>query len=317
MLEILFLIIGIIGLFAGAELVIEAAKKFATALHLNELIVGLTLVAIGTSLPEIAVNMAAGFSQAGGIETSGIAVGNIIGSQISNITLILGILGLLAVLQISKRELVHDGAMMVFAFAAFMAAAFDKVLTFGEGILLVLIYLLYIVYLGKRNSVMKTGPKSTEKINPLIQLAFLLGGIGLVIFASDLVVANGVVIATQIGINEFIIGLLVGLGTSLPELAITVNAVRNGAKKMAIGNLLGSNIANPLLALGLGMMAVGPVNNFTIEEAALGFGVPYWLLATLIVLTFLWQKNGITRIKAVFLIGAYIAFLALQTFLLS
>lgn len=312
MLEWLVLIFGLAGLLIGSGLVIEGAQRIAKALNINELIIGLTVVSIGTSLPEIATTMAAAFERLGGIETSGIVIGNIIGSNISNITLILGIVGFFAILKISRKSLKRDGTMLITAMILFTIAAVDGIITKAEGAFLIVLNIFYLLYLSKTERIVEK-IKSPQSKNPLIDFVMILVGIAIVIYTSDIVVSQGILIARTYGMPELSIGLLIGLGTSLPELTVSLVALLKGRSELAIGNIIGSNINNLLFVLGMGAV----VSEFIVDASAIMWDIPIMIAVTLLALLFLYRKHGVTKIEGAFLIICYISYMVLRLLVLA
>src|SRR3989344_2332893 len=186
MIETVLLIAGLIGLWLGADLVVVYSKRIASKLGISELFIGLTVVSIGTSLPEIAVSIASGSQIANGVNASGIIVGNVIGSILTNITLILGIAGLLAIIATDKKELSRDGSAMMIALLLLVFATIDGSVNYFEGIALIAIYLAYLYFISKSVGAIRVPARLTEfsKNNPLLDLAMILAGLIVIIFSS-------------------------------------------------------------------------------------------------------------------------------------
>lgn len=310
MFPIVLLIIGLFGLWFSGEIIIPAAKRIARRLKISEVVIGLTVVSIGTSIPEISTNLTAGYSTLAGIDASGIAIGNIIGSNLSQITLVLGLVGFVTVMKISERSLKRDGLMMLFALILMMLASIDLRISRFEGIFLVSVYLIYLFFLLKEEKIFVT-KKKIEKKPILLDLLVVVGGVVLVVYSADLVVSNGVNIARTFGIREALIGIFVGLGTTLPELTISLKAALQKAGGLSIGNLIGSNITDPLLSLGLGSSLAG----FSVAKQTLIFVIPFWLVGTLIALLLLFNHVNLNRKESGVLILFYLLFLYIQFFI--
>lgn len=298
---------GLIGLWVGGEIIVSAAKRIARRLKISEAVIGLTIVSIGTSIPEISNNITAGYNTMIGLNASGIAVGNIIGSCLAQITIIIGVIGFIATMRISHHSLKRDGAMMIFALVLMFLTAIDGIITSYEGILLVSVYLIYLFFLLKEEKIFITKKKTGEKPIWLDSL-LVLGGALLVVISANFVVSNGVEIARMIGIKEALIGIFVGLGTALPELTISLKAVLKKSEALSIGNLIGSNITDPLLSLGLGASLSG----FTVSQQTLFFDLPFWLVGTLIAFLLLKNHVNLNRAESSVLIIFYIFFIYLQ-----
>lgn len=300
------IILGLLGLWFGSDIVVDNARDIAKRLGVSELIVGLTITSIGTSLPEISTNLAAGFSTAAGRDASGLAVGNIIGSELSQITLILGIAGFMATLTTTKRSLKRDGIMMFMALLVMYMVCSDTYVSRGEGIFLVLIYLTYIALLLIQERVWGKFRASKElKRNILWKLVLILVGVLVVIYSADAIVDNGVVLAEKVDITESLIGLFIGLGTSIPELSVSVKALSKKAGSLSLGNLMGSNITDPLFSFGLGACVAG----VTVSESVLAFDFVYWAMATLVALLLLFNHLNLNRKESSILILLYLFFM--------
>jgi len=289
------IILGLLGLWFGSDIVVDNARDIAKRLGVSELIVGLTITSIGTSLPEISTNLAAGFSTAAGRDASGLAVGNIIGSELSQITLILGIAGFMATLTTTKRSLKRDGIMMFMALLVMYMVCSDTYVSRGEGIFLVLIYLTYIALLLIQERVWGKFRASKElKRNILWKLVLILVGVLVVIYSADAIVDT-----------ESLIGLFIGLGTSIPELSVSVKALSKKAGSLSLGNLMGSNITDPLFSFGLGACVAG----VTVSESVLAFDFVYWAMATLVALLLLFNHLNLNRKESSILILLYLFFM--------
>lgn len=262
---------GIIILIVGGELLVKGAAALARSAGISPLIVGLTVVAFGTSAPELAVSVQAAFTDSGAL-----AFGNIFGSNMANIGLIIGMAALLHPLPIDHVIIRRELPMMLLALAAAMVMAFDIELgeqrdayARSDGLVLLLFFFVFIYYtlgdLGRQRArangsessdigpIWAAGipqPKETRRI--LTNLSLILVGIVGLVFGADLVVRGGVGIAKLMGVPEVVVGLtLISIGTSLPELVATLAAVRRNNIALAVGGVVGSNIFNTLLITGI------------------------------------------------------------------
>ncbi len=306
--NISLLIIGIAGLWLGSSITVDAAKDIATKLKVSGLIVGLTITSIGTSLPEIITNIHAAMSILEGKDASGIAVGNIIGSDLGQITLILGLVGFAASINADQKTLRRDGCMTIIALLLMWGASMNGIVTPLEGTALVLTYIAYLTYILKKEQIINkfnSKGKQNRIHSDILKIAI---GLMVVVYSANLAVQNGVLVAESMGVHSFLIGLLIGFGTSLPELTVSMNAALKKSKDLSIGNLIGSNITDPLLSFGLGAMIAG-VN---VERKIIYFDFPYWLFSTILAIGLLAQKGSFNRRKSLVLILAYIVFIMLE-----
>jgi len=253
----------------------------------------------------------AGLSTRAGADASAIAVGNIIGSNLGQITLLLGIAGLMATLTIPKRSLKRDGLMLFMAIVLMYVTCVDGFVSPAEGVLLVFAYLGYLFFIFYQERFKeKNGHRKERDLNKKItfDLVKTIVGLIVVVYAAQLVVTNGVAIATKRGIEESIIGLFVGLGTSIPELTVSIRAVLKHAGELSLGNLIGSNITDPLLSFGLGAAVAG----VTIPEIVLKFDFPFWMASTLIALMLLYNHLNLNRKESSILLILYTLFMYIR-----
>ena len=248
MLQAGILIVGFLFLVKGADWFVEGSASLARKFGIPQLIIGLTIVAMGTSMPEAAVSITAAMQQ-----NAGITIGNVVGSNILNIFIILGLTALITNVAIQRSTLFYEIPFMMFVTVVLMICGMTggKV-TFAEGIVL---WVLFLVYLGYLFVMSKKGenPEEEEAKNYPVWKCLLLmvaGGV-LVVKGSDFAVSGATEIARYFGMSERFIGLtIVALGTSLPELVTSVTAAKRGNAGIAIGNIVGSNIINILLVIG-------------------------------------------------------------------
>jgi len=308
--SIAFVVVGLALLIFSSDVTVERSRRIAKKLGVSELLIGLTIVSIGTSIPEIFVNILAGLYRLQGLETSGIAVGNIIGSCLSQITIILGISGMVATtLHVPINSLKRDGSMMVAALFLMFIAAYDGNISQLEGGFLVLIYVIYLAYLYRNEKNGTKRDKATDEI-PVLDFIILLGALIVVVASSSVVVREGMTLATSLEISPFIIGILAGLGTSLPELSVSVGALGKGAKNLSLGNLIGSNITDPLFSLGAGALVAG----FAVDIVAIRFDFLYWGFASIVALLLLWNNMNLNRKESSIMILIFLMYVSLKTF---
>ena len=248
MLHVLLLTVGFVFLVKGADWFVEGAAGIAKKLGIPQLVIGLTIVAMGTSMPEAAVSITSAISG-----SAGISIGNVVGSNILNILIILGITAVLTNVRIQKTTFRYEIPFMIGITIILMAFGITgNQITFLEGILF---WLLFLIFLGYLFVISKKGSVQDEeeiKELPLWKgvLGIIIGGI-LVVKGSDFAVEGATEIARYFGMSERFIGLtIVAFGTSLPELVTSVTAARRGNADIAIGNIVGSNIFNILFVIG-------------------------------------------------------------------
>lgn len=246
LVQILLLAVGFFMLMKGADWFVEGSAGIAKKMGIPQLVIGLTIVAMGTSAPEAAVSINASIKG-----NAGIAIGNVVGSNILNILIILGISAILATMAIQKSTFRYEIPFMVFVTVVLIALGMTgEYVTRIEGVILWVLFIVYLLYLF-RLAKQGTTEEDAEK-RPIWKLLIfmILGGV-LVVWGSDVTVDSATEIAHMIGLSERFIGLtIVALGTSLPELVTSVVAARKGNADIAIGNIVGSNIFNILFVIG-------------------------------------------------------------------
>lgn len=276
LLAILLLIVGFVLLMKGADWFVDGAAGIAARFGIPQLVIGLTIVAMGTSAPEAAVSITAATSG-----NAGITIGNIVGSNILNVLLILGITAVIISVPVQKSTIQWEiPFMLLITIALAFLGMTDGQIVLWEGIVLWGLFLLYLAYLFR---MAKNGTaEEEEEMLPLWkQLLMLVVGIVCIVFGSDLTVDHATVIAKILGMDDRLIGLtIVAFGTSLPELVTSVTAARKGKADIAIGNIVGSNIFNILFVVGTTAL-ITPVtfaSGFLIDTGiALAAGLLLWI----------------------------------------
>ena len=324
-------ILGIVLLVGGAELLVRGAARLATAAGIAPLVIGLTVVAFGTSAPELAVTTAA--TLRGG---SDLALGNVIGSNILNVLLILGISAVVAPLLVQRRLVRLEVPFMILVSVVVVLLALDRSFSRLEGLALVASGVCYTVFLvvqarrvGKRSAasvdpavataagVASSESKSSSGWVPmgvLGDVALVVAGLGLLVVGSHWIVQGAEALAESLGIPHLVIGLtVVAAGTSLPELATSVVASLRGQRDMAVGNIIGSNVFNLLIILGTAA-AMAP-DGIHVPLSALTFDFPVLLAVSLVCLPIFFTGHRIDRLEgAIFLAfyGIYTTYLVLD-----
>lgn len=262
---IFFFLLGLGVLIKGADIFVAGSARLAKRLKISDFFIGITLVALGTSLPELIVSLFAGFSNSGQL-----VIGNIIGSNVANIALILGICGMIKTVRIQPDTLIkRDIPFIILSGIILFVLGFDQIfqnhnvtfnrLTMGDGIILLAFFVIFIFYIFgnlKSSQVMEAEMEKKEKTyakESVLQLSIkIIGGLLAVIGGGKLVVDNAIDLAGFLGVSQGIIGLtIVAIGTSLPEAVTTIVAVRKQKEEIAIGNIIGSNTMNVFFILGI------------------------------------------------------------------
>ena len=307
MIEIVLLIIGLAGLWLGAELAIRGALRLAKYYNLSRAFIGLAILSIGTDLPEIFIHVVGGVHRFFGMANSGLIIGETIGTCIGQIGLAVGITGLFGALTITKKQLGRDGLILLFCTLLIFTFSFDGAISGVEGVFLLVCFLAYMVYLFRKEHFQE---KIEKPITETILWAFfaLIMGFFILIFASELTVTNALRLSENFGIRQSFIGILiVGLGTSLPEIATSVSAIKRKAGSLAVGNLIGSNILDLLLTPGLGAM-IAPL----IVSSVLLFDLFFLLLLSTVIIAFFKTGRVIDRRESRIILLVYFSYIVFK-----
>ncbi|UCD02638.1 MAG: calcium/sodium antiporter [Candidatus Aenigmatarchaeota archaeon] len=305
--DVIFFALGLVVLLKGASIFAENASKIAKSLGVSQIVIGLTLVAFTTSLPELAVSVLSVFR-----EVPGIAMGNIIGSNIANVGLVLGLAALLTKgIPVQRSELKQGYIMLLVTFIAVLLIIDG--LTPVKGAILIIGLLFYIYYLSREKDFKQSVvERIIEKTNLSKGLIFsVIGGAG-VLIGAELMVSASTNIATALSISETIIGLtIVAIGTSLPELATSVTAAIKRLEGIALGNIIGSNIFNLMMVMGASAIA----GSMVIEPTLLLYSVPMMVLLSVLLVIFMKVENKLGRMDGAALLIIYAFFLYMRFFL--
>jgi len=319
---IFWMILGLVLLLVGAEVLVRGASKLAASWGISPLIIGLTVVAFGTSSPELAVSLKAVASG-----QAGLAVGNVVGSNIFNVLFILGISAIIAPLVVSKQLIRLDVPLMIVASVLVLVFAQDGMLSRVEGGILFASLLLYIVFLvvqGRKErkadakeaslNADTPGPSKSPKLESpkpeshwAINVGMVLIGLLLLVQGSNWLVEGAVFIAQAFGVSEVVIGLtIVAAGTSLPEVVTSVMASIKGERDIAVGNVVGSNLFNLLGVLGLSsLLAPGGI---PLTESFIGFDLPVMAVVAFACLPIFFSGGVISRWEGLVLFGYYVVY---------
>ncbi len=303
LISILFLIIGFVIVIKGADFLIDGASSLAKKLSISEMAIGLTIVAFGTSAPELIVNI---FASIGGHHE--ITFGNILGSNIFNILMVLGVAGIISTIVVRRNTILKEiPFLLVATLLVFGLSLWNSNLSLFDGIILLLFLLIFFIYvIGFLKAKPLLGSDIKEHSYTVTFLMMISGIIGL-FFGGKFVVDNAVKIATQFGVSQKFIGLtIVALGTSLPELVTSVLAIKKGRNDLAIGNVIGSNIFNILLVLGVSSI-IAPIH----YDIALNIDFIFLSVITimLFITMFIGKKHKLTKIESVFFVILYFVYL--------
>ncbi len=316
-IKVLIGIIAIIGVLFGAEIIVQKSKALAKSFGISEVFIGLTILSIGTSLPEISTHILGSINILKSpfeINTiSSIALGTNIGSNLIQITLITGIVGLIAMIKTTRRFLLVDYVFMLFSIALLFVLGSDGLISRYEGIFLVLLYVGYLVYLSRTEKLSKKffNHNHNHK-HPFINILYIILGLIILMFSADQVVKVALFVSESFNILGSTVGIfIIGVCTVLPEFVTAMIGIIRKAPGISLGTLVGSNITNPLLAVGAG----AGISTYTVSNPILYFDLPMWFAVSLIGLFLFRDNNELDRHEAILLILLYIGFVGLRIWL--
>jgi cation:H+ antiporter len=344
--EVLLFVLGLILLVKGSDFFVKSAASIAKKLGVSEFVIGLTLVALGTSIPELASSVIASLKQ-----DSGIIIGNVVGSNIANIGLIIGLTASFMILKTKKEMLNRDGFIMLFAAFIFYLFAFNREITRIEAALFLLFYFGYILFLfeiknkesdkyhfkayidyffnfkylikiksgvfsGLKNK--KISLKKVKKLKNLFKAALardflilIISGTAIVIGAKYLV-EESIFFANLLNIPSTLVGItLIAVGTSLPELSVSITAARKGYGNIVVGNIIGSNIANIFLIIGVS----GLISPLSVIKQTIFYTAPFMVFMSILLLVFIRGNWRIKKIEGNIILVLYVLFIASLIFL--
>ena len=309
---IVYFVLGLLLLIGGAEFLVRGASRLAVAMGISPLVVGLTVVAFGTSSPELMVSIQTAISG-----QSALMVGNVVGSNIFNVLFILGVSALITPLIISQQLIRWDVPLMIGLSLLVFVFVQDASLSRGECLILLLglvAYVLLTVYQSRRESKAVQaeyeeafGASSTKARTWPVDLLLVAGGLGALALGSRWLVDGAVSFAEALGVSQLVIGLtIVAIGTSLPEVATSIIASIRGERDIAVGNVVGSNIFNILAVLGIGGLFTK--SGIAVSETAVAIDIPVMVAVAAICLPLFFTGSRISRWEGILLLGYYAAY---------
>ena len=308
--SIVFNAIGFAMLMLGAQWLVDGSSAIARKYHIPEIIIGLTIVSIGTSMPELMVSLTSALEG-----HSDISIGNVIGSNLCNLLLILGLTSLIAPLKFQKNTKKYEIPIMVDAtILVFILANVGKSISRFDGLIISIVFIMFILYTifsakKSMNNDIKQDTKKDKKQNAFMAILKIVLGIVLLKIGGDVSVDNAIIVARELGVTEKVIGLtIIAIGTSLPELITSVVAAHKGDIDIAIGNIVGSNIFNVLLILGVSSM-ISPIT----YSLSYNFEFIYVIIASILLYMFAatGKKYTMTRLNGLIYLLMYGAYMML------
>ena len=311
-----FIALGFVLLLGGAEYLVKGSVGLARRVGVSPLVIGMTVVALGTSAPEFVVSLDAALK-----DSAGIATGNIIGSNIANILLILGITALIKPIVNEPKAILRDGVILLATTVLFVILCLQGELGLASGILMFGAFILFLIYsywrerAGSDKELAEMHEHEAEEIeapeNIWLMILMTIGGIVAVVYGAELLVNGATSIAREYGVPEEVIGLtMIAVGTSLPELAASGMAALRGHTDVALGNVIGSNLFNVLGVLG----AVSIIQPLPVAEQILHFDLWVMLGATVLLLPFMMTNWQLSRKEGLVFFVLYIVYMGCQVY---
>lgn len=313
---IFWLILGLVLILVGANMLTDGASAVARRMGVSDLVVGLTIVAFGTSAPELVISV---ISSAQG--SAALAVGNVVGSNLFNILMIIGVTAIVRPILVQRNVLTMEIPMVILSSILLLVLGNASVLDDGavnevsrvNGILLLIFFIIFLRYTfataKKEKEHVVEGEQDAKKMPLWRSVVYIIVGLGGLVFGGDRFVDGATGIASTLGVSDAVIGLtIVAAGTSLPELATSIVAALKGKPGLAVGNVIGSNIFNVLMVLGVASVVrplpFGTIGNFDLLTL-LGASVAFWLFG------WYFKDRTITRVEGSILTAGYIAYIAI------
>lgn len=318
LLNFVLLVVGFVLLIKGADFFVEGSSYVAKALKVPTIIVGLTIVSIGTSAPEMAVSIAAAAKG-----ENAMAISNVIGSNIFNLLMVLGVCAIIKPVVVKESLLKREFPFSIILGIILMICVSDNLIPWknasykgefigaigrkaGVGFLIILVlFVVFLVVSALRERKVAADSEEFKRMNPFLCLLYIVGGVAAIVVGGDVVVDNAKEIALAFGMTETLVGLtIVSMGTSLPELVTSVVAARKGSNDMAVGNVVGSNIFNILLVLGMSV-TIAPMLVLTTSA------IDLVILAVVSIMTYIFalNKKTIGRLEGLVMVLTYAAYM--------
>jgi cation:H+ antiporter len=304
-MTLVLFVVGLVLLIVGARLLVDGASALAIIVGMSPLVIGLTVVSFGTSAPELAVTVQA--SRAGQAD---VGVGNVVGSSVVNILVILGLSALIVPLVVSRQLLRRDGPVMAGSAILLLVLARDGTLSRTDGIILMSILVVYTLLLlvrGRQEVPHRSGPRKRDTSRLPLQIGAVVGGLIMLVIGARWLVNGAVALAGRFGLPEVVIGLtVVALGTSLPEIAASIQASIRGERDIAVGNVVGSNIYNVLAVLGLA--AILTTGGIPVRQSTITFDLPVAIIVTFAAVLSFVSGLRVSRFEGAMFILAYVGY---------
>ncbi len=301
------LLVGLAGLWFGTEATIRGAVAVAERLGIPEFVVGIAILSIGSDLPELSIAIDASIKNIKATDASGVVVGSALGSGLGQIGLVLGICGLFGYLTMPREVVYQQGTALLGSLILLGLVAFDGYVSRTEGITLIVIYTVYLLQVVSGAVTIESGGGGWWSTRLASAAIYLAVGLAIVIGSANLTVSSALQVADTLNVEQSIVAvIIIGLGTSLPELTISVGAILKRRPDLALGNVIGSNVFDTLVPIGV----AASITKLEFHADLLRHELPFLFALTLMVLLFLLRKSGIQKRQAITIIAVYVLYVA-------
>jgi cation:H+ antiporter len=308
-MELFLLLVGLGGLWLGTEATIRGAVSIAARFHVPEFIVGVAILSVGSDLPELAIAVDAALKNLQGQQASDIIVGSAIGSGLGQIGFVLGVSGLIAYLTLPRTVLYQHGGVLLGSLILLWLFGYDGVVSRIEGLALIVMYAIYLLLIVTDAMATGDGEDEYKGIGMPAAFANLVIGLLVVTGSAELTVSSATNLAEALNVEPaFIAIVIIGLGSSLPEFSISLGAILKQKARLSVGNLIGSNVFDTLVPVGVASM----IARLEFDRGILTFEVPVLFVLSAIVLVFFRQTKGIQKREAIVILSIYVGYVVIK-----
>jgi cation:H+ antiporter len=309
-LEFLFLIAGMAGLWFGSEVLVRGAESLTRRFRLSDAAFGMLVLAVGTDLPELFVAVDASVRSLHGEDLSGIVIGSAVGSSVGQFALVFGAAGMIGFEALRRRYLARNTLFLVGSVVALFGFSLGGVISRFEGFLLGAAYAIYLYVVISRRAQSPDANHTAAGDASIKDWLYLASGLVLLLLSAELTVASAIDFARIVGLsNVAVSAVIIGMGSSLPELSVSFAALLKGRGQLSAGNLIGSNILDTLLVPGLAAM----ISPLAVPPAVLLIDLPALMLVSVLVILFMYvSRRGIRKLEALILLAIYAAYVMIR-----